>query len=363
MFWAFLLSFSLAAQLKYTNPVIAGNFPDPSIVRVDDKTQRDLHIDPYWAVTTGENGPRAFPLFHSNDLVHWERAKPGWVLHNPPDWTAGAYWAPEISEGPDHKFYVFYSALCDVEDDPHCPAEAKSSKNPHCLGVAIADAPGGPYRVADTPLVCDQWGSIDPMAYWDQKAGKQYLFWKEDTNNCKCPETTKIWAQEFKVDKTRPSWIKLEGDKPTDLIENDFKSWEDKVVEGPFVLRHGNYFYLFYAGAACCEADQCNYAEGVARATSPLGPYFKDPANPILADNASWKCPGHGSIVTTPDCRMFLLHHAFPRKPEGGEREAVLDEIEWKPDGWPTINDYRGVTSEVSVPSRESKERDCEDQR
>lgn len=347
MLWAFLLSFSLAAQIEYTNPVIAGNFPDASIVRVDDKTQQRSGIDRYWATTTGGDKGHAFPLFHSNDLVHWQRAESRWVLHNTPDWTAGAYWAPEISEGPDHRFYVFYSAFCDL-DGPYCPEKAKLSKNPHCIGIASADSPAGPYHSPNTPVVCDEWGSIDPMAYWDQRTGKHYLFWKEDTNFCHCG-TTKIWGQEFSIDTKQVSGVRLIGEQKR-LLENDPRSWEDEVVEGAFVLKHGTYFYLFYAGAACCEADKCNYAEGVARATSPLGPYFKDPANPILAGNASWKCPGHGSIVVTPDCQTFLLHHAFPRKPEGTEREAVLDEIEWKPDGWPIINDYRGVTSEGAVP-------------
>jgi xylan 1,4-beta-xylosidase len=356
MLWAFLLSFSVVAQIEYTNPVIHGNFPDPSLLRVDDNNQIE-----YWAVTTGEQAGHAFPLFHSKNLRDWERAPNVWALLNTPSWTAGAFWAPEISQGPDHKFYVFYSAFCDIGGGK-CPETAKQSTNPHCLGVAIANAPGGPYQSPDAPIVCDHWGSIDPMAYWDSKTGKQYLFWKEDTNNCACGQTTKIWGQQFVIDNMRPSWVKPLGEQRC-LIENDFRSWEDQVVEGPFVLKHGNYFYLFYAGAACCEADKCNYAEGVARATAPLGPYFKDPANPILAGNASWKCPGHGSIVTTPDCRTFLLHHAFSRKSEVSGRQAVLDEIEWKPDDWPIINDYQGVASAGSVPPPSSKQRACDSRR
>lgn len=355
---ALMAAVSISAEIPYTNPVITGNFPDASVVRVDEASANRLHIDPYWAVTTGEAGGHAFPLFHSKDLVEWERAKPGWVLNNTPGWTAGAYWAPEISEGPDGRFYVFYSALCDTADSPNCPEKARRSKNPHCVGMAIADSPAGPYEAAKAPSVCDDWGSIDPMAYWDAKTGKQYLFWKEDTNFCHCG-TTKIWGQEFLIDKTQSSGVRLPGDQKC-VMESNAQSWENEVVEGPFLLRHGDYFYLFYAGAACCEVTNCNYAEGVARATSPLGTYVKDPANPILAGNDSWKCPGHGSIVTTPDCRTFLLHHAFPRKPEQNQREAVLDEVEWKPDGWPIINDYRGVASAGSVPSPGAKERVCE---
>jgi hypothetical protein len=69
-----------------------------------------------------------------------------------------------------------------------------------------------------------------------------------------------------------------------------------------------------------------------------------------VPDNASWKCPGHGSIVTTPGGQTFLLHHAYPRKPKKEDhRDVVLDEVGWKSDGWPVINDYRGVSAEGSV--------------
>ena len=41
--------------------------------------------------------------------------------------------------------------------------------------------------------------------------------------------------------------------------------WEGRVVEGPFVIFHDGWYYLFYAGSACCGLE-CSYAEGVARA-------------------------------------------------------------------------------------------------
>jgi len=84
----------LAAADTYANPVLPGDFPDPSVIRVGDE---------YWATaTTSEWGP-LFPLLRSGDLVHWELT--GHVFHTPPDWAVANFWAPEISEYRG-KFYL-----------------------------------------------------------------------------------------------------------------------------------------------------------------------------------------------------------------------------------------------------------------
>src|SRR5581483_8565906 len=96
-----------------------------------------------------------------------------------------------------------------------------------------------------------------------------------------------------------------------ELIRSDVP-WEGKVVEGGDILRHGDFFYLFYAGGACC-GRQCNYGVGVARAKDLLGPWEKNPANPIATENQEWTCPGHGTIAQGPDGSDYLLYHAYSR--------------------------------------------------
>ena len=50
--------------MKYTNPVIPGFHPDPSICRVGDD---------YWLVTSSFEYFPGVPIFHSKDLVHWRK--------------------------------------------------------------------------------------------------------------------------------------------------------------------------------------------------------------------------------------------------------------------------------------------------
>ena len=297
----------------FSNPVLAGDYPDPSIIRVG----KD-----YWATaTTSEWGPQ-FPILHSRDLVNWKIV--GAVFPKRPAWAVANFWAPEISESGGH-YFVYYVG--------------RKRDGPLSVAVATADKPEGPYT-DHGPLVSQEAGSIDPMMAPDEK-GQRHLIWKEDGNSRKLP--TVIWAQPLSDDGTQ-----LAGERK-ELIRND-SPWEGAVVEGPFVLRRGEWFYLFYSGSGCCGRG-CAYALGVARSHGLLGPWEKNPANPILAGNQHWKCPGHGSIVTDERGRYFLLYHAY----DAGTfvytgREMLLDEVKFGDDGWPAINDGKGPSSSAPSP-------------
>jgi beta-xylosidase len=183
-------------------------------------------------------------------------------------------------------------------------------------------------------------GSIDAVPF-DDENGERHLVWKEDGNSRKQP--TILWMQRLNEDGT-----KLVGD-PKELIRND-TPWEGAVVEGPFIVKRDGWFYLFYSGSGCCGAG-CNYAMGVARSRSLHGPYEKYARNPILAGNATWKCPGHGSIVTDPQGRYFLMYHAYAVKDSVFTgRQALLDEVKFGADGWPSINDGKGPSTDAPSP-------------
>jgi xylan 1,4-beta-xylosidase len=311
---ASLLSLSAsAAQPAFTNPVLPADYPDPSVIRVGED---------YWATATTSEWAPLFPILHSRDLVHWQEV--GAVFQRRPDWSVGNYWAPEISER-GGKFYVYYVG--------------RKKGGPLSVAVAMAPKPEGPWT-DHGPLVSQAAGSIDPMTISDDD-GQLYLIWKEDGNSRKLP--TPLWIQKLSDDG-----LKLLGE-PKEILRND-TAWERNLIEGPFVKRRGPWFYLFYSGNACC-GRACDYALGVARAKSPLGPWEKNPANPILAGNNDWRCPGHGTIVSDAQGRDFLLYHAYDAKTfVYVGRQGLLDEIIWNTDGWPTINQGRGPSSHTVSP-------------
>ncbi|MCI0355629.1 MAG: family 43 glycosylhydrolase [Acidobacteria bacterium] len=315
LFAALMLPIAATApdEATYSNPVLAGDFPDPSVIRVGDE---------YWATTTSSEWAPHFPLLRSRDLVNWQLA--GHVFPSgPPRWSAGNYWAPEMARH-SGRFLIYYTA--------------RQRGGPLCVAVASSDQPGGPY-LDHGPLVCQEMGSMGGAPVNDEN-GRLYLLWKEDGNRRNKP--TPIWAQPLDSSGTR-----LVGSKKR-LIRND-APWERNLVEAPFVVRRNGWFYLFYSGNACC-GQQCSYALGVARSRRLLGSWKKNPANPILAGNGAWKCPGHGSVVTDAGGRDFLLYHAYRADDFNYVgRQGLLDQITWTA-GWPVINRGQGPSARAAFP-------------
>jgi xylan 1,4-beta-xylosidase len=133
------------APTPIANPVLAGDYPDPSVTKVGDT---------YWATATSSNWGPTFPLLKSTDLQHWSLV--GHVFPGErPAWADYYFWAPEISHDANGKTYVFYTAH-------------KRGGN-LAVGVASADRPEGPYQ-DHGPLVGQPDGSIDGFPMQGAKA-------------------------------------------------------------------------------------------------------------------------------------------------------------------------------------------------
>src|SRR5262245_11584214 len=87
-----------APVATYRNPVIPGDYADPSVIRVGDT---------YYAAGTSSEWAPFYPLHVSRDLVNWEPI--GHVFTRMPEWAAASYWAPELFHH-DGTFFVYYTA-------------------------------------------------------------------------------------------------------------------------------------------------------------------------------------------------------------------------------------------------------------
>jgi beta-xylosidase len=295
--------------------VMRGDHADPSVVKIGDT---------YWASATTSNWMPAFPLLRSADLENWTTV--GHVFPQLPAWADYYFWAPEISYD-NGKVYMYYSAH-------------KKGGN-LCLGIASADRPEGPYK-DHGPIVCEEAGSIDGFPMRDEN-GKLYMIWKEDGNSVGKP--TPIWIQE--LNETRTAVL---GEKK-ELFRNE-ASWEGNLVEGVSMMRHGNYIYAFYAAAGCCGKG-CNYQSGIARAKKLEGPWQKYPGNPVLTDEGSWKCRGHGTPVEK-DGRFYFLYHAYD---SAGNvytgRQGILEEFVFTADNWIEFKKNTSSNSRRVAPVRD----------
>lgn len=284
----------------YQNPVIAGDFADPSVIRVGDT---------YYAVGTSSEWGPAYPIYTSTDLVNWTYVGP--VFAKLPAWTMGSYWAPELFYR-NGLFYVYYTA--------RRKADGRSY-----IGVATTtDIRRG---FTDHGLIIE-WTTEAIDAFVLEDAGKLYITWK--AYGLDKGRSIEILGAELS-----PNGLKLAGPAFT-LLTADRAGWEAGGVEGQAIVKRGRYFYMTYSGNACC-GTKCNYQVGLARAERLQGPWAKYAGNPVLVGDDTWKCPGHGTLVTTPDGRYFYLHHAY----HGQDftfvgRQGVLSELVWNDQaGWP----------------------------
>ena len=312
-----------AAPAVYANPVLDADFPDPAVLRASDGFY-------YAYATQTERDGRMINLqvARSPDLVSWEHlgdalpAKPSWAS------TTQDFWAPHVlQDGP--RYLMYYSAKPDNADD----------KRGLCLAVASASSPAGPFVDMGHPLKCGEgFVNIDPMAYDDPATGKRLLYWGSGFKP--------IVVQELSAD--RMSFAP--GSAATALVHpNPVKDSFPVLVEGAWIHRRGDWYYLFYSGDNCC-GPKANYAVMVARSRSATGPFETleqakgVPNSLILQKGGHWFAPGHNSIVTDAAGQDWIVYHAVdtrnPRPKPGDDvntrRIMLIDRITWR-DDWPVI--------------------------
>ena len=288
----------------FTNPVIAGQHPDPSAIRAADGS--------FWLATTSRAWAPLFPLFHSRDLVDWRRV--GGLLERAPRWAAGPFWAPELLRWGDG-VRAYYTARPRGRRDP-LP----------CIGVATAARPAGPYRDRGRPLACPRGGAIDAFVARDEHGRPQLLYRRYRDGGG-------IWALPLRADG-----LALRPGRPAARLLLAPGPDDGGVVEGPAVVRRGGWFTLLFATGSCCRPP-CDYEEAAARSRSLLGPYVRAP-RPLLRDGARLRCNGHGTVVGDGRGRRWLLHHGvLADDPLNVRRAVVLDPLRWDDDGWPAAGD------------------------
>lgn len=304
-------------SLNYSNPVIAGDFADPSVIRVGDM---------FYAVGTSSEWAPHFPVFTSKDLVNWEQQS--YALPETPEWASSSFWAPELFYY-NNTFYLYYVAK-------------RKSDGISCIGVATSKDPSQGFKDQGVLLSYGN-EAIDPFIIEDKD--QLYLSWKAYGL---ADRPIEILASKLSNDGLEVV------DEPFSLLTDE----NSRGIEGQYVIKKDEFHYLFYSEGACCGRN-CDYDIRVARAESFSGPYQTYDGNPILKENKEWKCPGHGTMVQAEDGRWFYMYHAYSQKNNVYTgRQALLDEIIWNKDsGWPEFKSADAPSAVADLSEQAEKQK------
>ena len=335
-----------AGSLSYHDPLrnpktgMPLSCPDPSV------TYAPAPSTGYDLVCTSGFGSNAFPIYVSQDLVHWQSdgfvfphgRQPWWAVHSTGKHSGGRYWAPEINRIDDRWVIYFAAEYNAARLDLPIPGHGRVTPRSMIIGYATATSLGGPWHTGvlhyagqfnaasseREPLV----PAIDPSLVEDPVTGQLYLFWSD--------QPTQIWAGELSPDGTtlEPQIhpVLRAGGEPFECDPRD----RHCTIEAPEPFSANGSFYLLYSGASTWDAS---YSVGVAASPDPFGPFTKL-GRAILHQGHGFYSTGHTSEpVTGPDGNTYILYHA--RTSPGVHRASatrylMLGRFAWA-DGWPTI--------------------------
>ena len=291
----------LSAQNQtYTNPILGGDYPDPTILREGS--------DYYMTHSSFDYMP-GLVVWHSQDLVHWEPISTGLKTY------LGSVWAPDLSKY-DGKYWIYFTVSL---------AGTNGKKSNF---VVYADSPYGPWS---DPIDL-QTPDIDPC-HVVAEDGQRWLFMSGG-------QRLKLAADGLSVDNSTKEKIYGGWRFPGDWITEGF------ALEGPKVKKIGYYYYYLNAEGGTA-GPPTSHMVVVARSKSVNGPWENSPYNPLIhcyRNEDRWWSKGHGSLIDTPDGRWYCIYHAYENDYTNLGRQTLLEPVQLDEDGWfkPIIVDSLG---------------------
>lgn len=285
----------------FVNPIFAGDYPDPSIIRDGED---------YYIVHSSFNYYPGLLIWTSKDLVNW---KP--VTHALTK-SVGSVWAPDLVKY-DNKFYIYF------------PANNTNF-------VVWANTINGPWSDPIDLKI----GSIDPGHFTDHK-GNRFIYFSDGSYVPLSKDGLSITG---KATHAYDGW----------KIPKDW-TIECFCLEGPKMIKKGEYYYLTVAEGGTAGPATSHMVIS-ARSKSPFGPWENAPHNPIIRTNDSaekWWSKGHASIIDDVKGNWWMVFHGYENGYYNMGRQTLLQPIEWTKDGWFKMKD--GIKTEDTIPKPAGK--------
>lgn len=282
---------------RFLNPLIAGDRPDPAILRDGD--------DYYMTFSSFDSYP-GLTIWHSRDLVNWQ-PRTAALTRN-----IGSVWAVSLEKHAGRYFL-------------YIPVKAQ----PNSIFVIWADHIDGPWS---EPIDLKLPGHIDPCHAVGEDESRWLFLSGGDRIRLADDGLSTVGEVEHVYDPWR---------YPDDWIVEGF------APEGPKIHRHGGWFYMITAVGGTA-GPPTGHMVIAARSRSIHGPWENCPANPLVRTASvaeKWWSRGHASLVEAPDASWWSVYHGFENGYWTLGRQTLLDPIEWTADGW-----FRMTGGDLSQP-------------
>jgi len=296
-----------------------------------------------FGTATGPVRDGELPIRCSQDLHEWKRC--GNVFAGIPEWikkespATKELWAPDISyfNGEYHLYYAFSvfgkntSGIALVTNktlDPHSHDFHWEDK-----GLVLRSTADDDFNAIDPNLVQDSDGGtwLAFGSFWDG------IKMRRIDAKTGLPSSSDIrlysLARRKRPANPPPNPPGLPGD------------WQ--AIEAPFIVHHGNYFYLFVSFDLCCRGTKSSYKTMVGRSAKVTGPYVDESGTPmlegggtsVLLGNSRWFGPGGESIRMGADHGLgddhdIIAFHAYAATT--GHPYLQISTIDWSGD-WPHV--------------------------
>lgn len=297
---------------EYSNPILPGFYPDPSITKKGDD---------YYLTTSSFGYTPSLPIFHSKNLTDWSLI--GYALNRESQMDfAGA----SMSQGifaPTLRYHdgLFYLITTSVGHGGNF--------------IIKASNPVGPWS---EPIWLPEVGGIDPDLFFDED-GRIYI-----AHNDAPPEKPlydghrAIWLWEYDPIKKKvlPKSQKLLVNGGVDISQQPI--W----IEGPHIYKVNGWYYL-----SCAEGGTGpQHSQVIFRSRSLDDPFVSYSENPILTQrDLAYPRPhaienaGHADFIETENGEwwaVFLGTRPYETDLHNTGRDTFLLPVEWK-NGWPHI--------------------------
>ena len=287
--------FAASATGTYRNPILGGDHPDGSPIRVGD--------DFYLTHSSFDYAPGLL-IYHSRDLINLKPVAAALGRYY------GTVWAPYLCEYQGH-YNIYFPAAGHIM-------------------VVHAEHPTGPWsEPIDLGI-----RAIDPAHIAEN--GRRFLYLVGG-------QMAELTADGLAV-KTPPRTVVDAWPIPRNI------RIECVCLEGPKLLRHGDYFYLNFAEGGTAGPATSHMVVS-ARSRHAEGPWEYSPYNPVVHTGSRddrWLSLGHGRLVDTPDGKWYMTVHAYENGYRPLGRQLLLLPVEWTADGWFRIPE--GVRADSAIP-------------